>query len=136
MENLQFPTHLLIEKYKIFYYIQLGFLCLQGGIWFLSIRARRGPTKDARCSGTESVSLSTEKAGLLQEETPAPEIGQSCPALWQEQGTRYLKFDPSLRATGETSLCMASTGGSRDISNKKVKSLFSPQNTKGRSPAG
>lgn len=136
MENLQFPTHLLTGKYKTFHCIKLGFLYSQGGIWFLSIRARRGPSRWVfRCllSGTDArpsvfPGCAWRKAGCCRREAPLTEIAQICPALWQVQGTRYLKSGPLCGAAGEAPLCMASTGGSRDISNKKAKeSLFHPR---------
>lgn len=136
MENLQFPTHLVTGKYKTFHRIKLGFLYSQGGIWFLSIRVRRGPSRWVfRCllSGTDArpsvfPGCARRKAGCCRREAPLTKIAQSCPALWQVQGTRHLKSGPLLRAAGEAPLCVASTGSSRDISNKKGKeSLFHPR---------
>lgn len=55
----------------------------------------------------------------------------------QTQSTRDLKHCPFCSATGVAPLCMASTGGSRDISNNRGKESLYPNNrAKKCSPSG
>ena len=136
MENLPFPTHFITGKYKTFNHIKLSFLSSQGGIWFLSIRVRRGPSwRVFRCllSRTDArLSVfpvwAQRKPGCLRR---GIHCDQNCTELpCTEAGTGHWVSSvwSPLQGYEEAPLCTESTGGSRDISSKKGKeSLFHPR---------